>query len=83
MFGLTGDDAHIAGGTVLSGILFLAFLLPTAFATRGKHVEILIIAAILPLTISVAFSWLDSWVFLVIVLLTVALLAKVVSGVVK
>lgn len=80
-FGLSGEDAQIAGGLVLTTIMFCMIFFPAIIFSKGKNaIEILAIAGILPMLIGVAFGWVDGWVTLLVVLLCSIFLASKVGG---
>lgn len=81
--GFEGTDADTVGGMVLTSILFLMFFLPTAFLTRGKSVDALMIAGVLPLLLGIVLQWLDSWVLILVILISSGLFARAVSGIVR
>lgn len=65
-----------AGGVVVSAVVILALVLPTALIARGKHGFVPeLIMGFLGLTVCVAIGWLSYWVLLVIALLIAVMFA--------
>jgi len=80
--GLSGEDASIAGGAVLTGVLFMMFFLPSIIFTKGKNaLEILVVSGVIPCVIGTAFGWLDGFVLILVIMVSSMVLAMKVGGI--
>ena len=72
----TGLGISLFAGQILSSLILMSFfLVPILILTRGKNVLLAVIVAVSSLVFATALNWMPSWILVMIMVLTGALMA--------